>query len=186
MAATRRHKFYSWLRAGLWPALMLFGLASYCGAAEIYTWVDEQGVTHFSETPPQDGRTQVEVLTLEPVSVLPSSGQARDIIDMANELEASRLARERAALDRQVALEKLNLEEKWLEQQKTEPASGPIYTYPVTVYPWRKHRPRPPHNKPGCPPHCGKPRVDPDGPFHETGRHGTTHLRPSKSLPDGP
>lgn len=42
--------------------LLLAGLPLAAPAQTIYKWVDEKGVTHFSETPPPDGKaTKVEV-----------------------------------------------------------------------------------------------------------------------------
>ena len=46
-------------------------------AAAIYKWVDEKGVTHFSETPPPDGRKASKV---EP-KVTPPSGPRAPAVD---------------------------------------------------------------------------------------------------------
>jgi hypothetical protein len=45
------------------PVLALLLLPCLAGAQSIYKWVDERGVTHFSENPPPDGKaaTKVEV-----------------------------------------------------------------------------------------------------------------------------
>jgi hypothetical protein len=37
-------------------ALSLLALLPLCAAAQMYKWVDEKGVTHYSETPPPDGK----------------------------------------------------------------------------------------------------------------------------------
>ena len=56
----------------------LFGTAP-AGATQVYKWVDERGVTQFSETPPE-GKEKVQTLTIEvpePATVLPTPEQAQ-------------------------------------------------------------------------------------------------------------
>lgn len=36
--------------------IILWGVFAYANAAKIYTWTDEQGETHFSQTPPETNR----------------------------------------------------------------------------------------------------------------------------------
>ena len=52
----------------------------------IYKWVDEKGVTHFSETPPPDGRKATKV---EP-KVVPPSGPAAAPVDWRKREQDSR------------------------------------------------------------------------------------------------
>ncbi|MGZ7457506.1 DUF4124 domain-containing protein [Pseudomonas sp. Ma2-10] len=39
---------------------LLIGISSMCMAAQIYKWVDVQGVTHFDAQPPQDQQAQLK------------------------------------------------------------------------------------------------------------------------------
>lgn len=78
---------------------------------EVYKWVDDQGVTHYSSGPPPD-RTAIgedlEMLQLD--STARSGASEQDYFSVTNQaerLEASRLARERLRLER----EKLRLQQ---------------------------------------------------------------------------
>lgn len=54
-------------------ALVILAGTNTARATQVYKWVDEQGVTHFSETPPE-GTRKAEVLNIEgrgPVTALP-------------------------------------------------------------------------------------------------------------------
>jgi hypothetical protein len=55
---------------GKFLLMMFLMLVSVAASAAIYKWVDEKGVTHYSETPPSKGKTQE--LELQPVP--PSAG----------------------------------------------------------------------------------------------------------------
>lgn len=48
------------------------------GAQTMYKWVDEKGVTHFSETPPPDARMDKKATKVTPKVVPPSGGGAYD------------------------------------------------------------------------------------------------------------
>ncbi|HXZ47434.1 MAG TPA: DUF4124 domain-containing protein [Usitatibacter sp.] len=60
------------MRAAAWLALVAAaGLWQAAAAAPLYKWVDEKGVTHYSETPPPDGKaTRLEL----PSSPSPAPG----------------------------------------------------------------------------------------------------------------
>ena len=64
-------------------------------AAAIYKWVDEKGVTHFSETPPPDGRKATKV---EP-RVVPPSQKAAPTDWKQREQESRKRRIEREASD---------------------------------------------------------------------------------------
>lgn len=52
--------------------LIWLALLPLCVAAQMYKWVDEKGVTHYSETPPLDGKgTKIDIK--------PSSGPGKDV-----------------------------------------------------------------------------------------------------------
>lgn len=44
--------------------LLSFGMFGVAQAAQIYTWVDENGQKHYSATPPKDGKSKAESLTV--------------------------------------------------------------------------------------------------------------------------
>lgn len=70
---------------------LLFLLALSMPAHGIYKWVDEKGVTHFSEHPPPDGKKATKV---EP-KVTPPSSEARPIDWKSREQEARKQRLER-------------------------------------------------------------------------------------------
>ncbi|MEX3773867.1 DUF4124 domain-containing protein [Pseudomonas sp. MYb118] len=59
------------MRTFFLTAGLLIGLSPMCMAAQIYKWVDEQGVTHFDAQPPQ-GRSAETVVTPSPATSAPS------------------------------------------------------------------------------------------------------------------
>ena len=98
-------------------ALLAGGMAV---AGEIYKWVDEEGVTHFSDIPPDKGATPVEEVTLpEDVQVDEADVERSDDLiqrlkDKAAELEQEREQREQQAETEQLESdleEALNREE---------------------------------------------------------------------------
>ena len=48
------------------------------GAQTMYKWVDEKGVTHFSEQPPADAKSEKKATKVTPKVTPPSSGGAYD------------------------------------------------------------------------------------------------------------
>ena len=67
------------MRALLLAAVLCAGAAH---AQSMYKWVDEKGVTHFSDTPPPDGAknaTKIEVKTTQPDRPMVDNWRQRDI-----------------------------------------------------------------------------------------------------------
>jgi hypothetical protein len=68
-------------------------------ALEVYKWVDAQGVTHYSDSPPPESVDMASAETLEVLSDYEAPAESKDnyraILAVANDLERSRLARER-------------------------------------------------------------------------------------------
>ena len=60
------------MRTFFLTASLLIGISPLCMAAQIYTWVDEQGVTHFDAQPPQ-GREATTVVTPSSSASKPST-----------------------------------------------------------------------------------------------------------------
>ena len=97
---------------------------------DIYRWVDEDGVTNFSQTPPEDPALATRVLQLDNLSTTPPVDVAA-LLEVAASLEASRLAREQARAAQRQAVH--------VEPSRTE--TVPLVThYPVLAHPVpRKH-----------------------------------------------
>ena len=71
--------------------LLSLVFAAFPAAAQMYKWVDEKGVTHYSETPPPDGKgKQVDVKPSGP----PASREAPDWKQRELELRQQRLQKE--------------------------------------------------------------------------------------------
>jgi len=50
----------------IYLSLLLSLHASLSSAAQVYTWVDDAGITHFSETPPSDTATDTQLVNIQP------------------------------------------------------------------------------------------------------------------------
>ncbi|MGX1171282.1 DUF4124 domain-containing protein [Pseudomonas sp. R151218B TE3479] len=53
-------------------ASLLVGLSPICMAAQVYKWVDAQGVTHFGSQPPQDAEATTVIKSSPPVAKPPA------------------------------------------------------------------------------------------------------------------
>jgi hypothetical protein len=144
-------------------ALALFLLApSVGGAAAVYRWVDEAGVTHFSEAPPETPAGEVQ--TLDVPEPGPRADPENDYYSIANQskrMEAVREERERARAERDLARRRLELQAQQAQaveslsatepttQYRYPPAYGPPY-WAIPPRPWPGPHPpgvgpRPPH-----------------------------------------
>jgi hypothetical protein len=120
-------------------------------AAEIYKCVSGDGLTYYTESPPE-GR-DCQLLTLEPLQEVPSVASDpayQSALEVAREIEASRLERERVRLER----ERLRLEREQAESERPreyvqEPRYYPVYPWYSGKHPHAGHfgheRKRPPH-----------------------------------------
>ena len=80
----------------LTAAVLLLG-AGAVPAERIMTWVDADGVRHFSQSPPTGPVEQLKTLDIEPAPTATADPARLDTIRaVASELEAARLAREAA------------------------------------------------------------------------------------------
>ena len=75
------------------------------GSTQIYTWIDDKGVTHFSQSPPGDDSISVEQLEILPS---PSAGNTMDenfysVVNQANRMETRRLENMKIIAERQQA-----------------------------------------------------------------------------------
>ena len=93
--------------------ILLFGLASQpdVAAVTLYTWVDAQGVRHYSQFPPADDEQAIDTqeveipnITSESSASAPSpENRTQTILDVARDLEDSRLQREQQRADQAAA-----------------------------------------------------------------------------------
>lgn len=127
-------------------------LAGAASASEVYKWADVDGVTHYSEVPPESELASMEIL--EMTVATPAEADTPDyqsILDVANSLEASRLERERLRIEKT----KLRLQEE--QTRNPDPERKRVEnTYPVATYYYprvlRHHRKKPygdRHSRPG-------------------------------------
>jgi hypothetical protein len=84
----------AWIPA--FAGMTLAALLCCAPAHAIYKWVDEKGVTHFSETPPPDGRKATKV---EPKVTPPSSAPAAPVDWKKREQESRKQRIEREQVD---------------------------------------------------------------------------------------
>jgi hypothetical protein len=139
-------------------------------AGQVYTWVDENGTTHFSEAPPDNEAISTEQINLQPA---PSAGiiAGDDFYSVANQadrMERTRLENEKLTAERLQAEAEANrarAEARATQQIQYQGSSQddaryyPAYSY----YPNYRHRPghgnKPHPGKPGRPGHlpAGRP-----------------------------
>lgn len=168
---------------------MLLVLVNPTSAIDVYKWVDVKGGIHYSQIPPDNQPAGIKKVTLpvtrpEPVE----QASLQQTLDIARQLEISRLERER------LRLEKRKVHIKRLQALQAEQASRgdsrlsygvPIYYRPFFGYPHKPHHHRPHPYKPHKP-HPYKPRpghtqgVQPVTSPPRPGMHGVNHAYMSK------
>ena len=136
--------------------LLLLPIAQ-SGAEQAYTWIDESGTTHFSESPPYDEAIDAEQINLLPA---PSTGNISgddfySIANQADRMEKKRLENEKLIAERlqlEAEARKANAEaaQKTTYQDNTQEQTRYYPAYPY--YPYAGHRPKHGHE-----PHAGRP-----------------------------
>ena len=166
-----RHQASHRKRSSGFGVSILFTLtAAFACAEPVYTWVDDEGVTHFSETPPPAPAADTRFLDLE-VTPPPASPNAEgddfySVINQAKRMETRRLESEKLAAEKKKAeaeARKARAEAAAIQRGADNySASETTRYYPVYPYypryrhhPWRPgHGHRPPghgHRPPGHP-----------------------------------
>jgi hypothetical protein len=146
---------------GMTTCVKLFSAVLYCvaflltapaSAEQIYRWVGDDGATHFSETPPAVDSADVEVLeVIARQRVGAPTRDYRSALEVAKDIESSRLERERLRLEKK----QLRLQNQQLRESRTaspdfdEDYRGVYYT-PYYRYPPKPHR-RHPYHRPVYP-----------------------------------
>ena len=131
-----------------WPALPPVAVAQ---TTEVYHWVDEDGVAHFSQTAPAKAEGEVRKLALEDTTPADYDPDA-DIFGVEQQAERMRElreAREERRLARLEARRKAEEQRPIIIYQQQQPA----YRYPGYFYPGLPGRP------PGIPPIWPSPPV---------------------------
>lgn len=141
-------------------AILLLCLPGAAWPAEVYSWTDTEGVTHYSETPPAD-RSDSTLLELEPVPVV-ASPAADDYYSVANQaarMEARRLEQERQRAEIQRLRAEARRAAAAAEATARDRADAaavqqqePHY-YPLYPWPPYGHRPRPHRYEPARAPY---------------------------------
>ena len=154
---------------------------TFAGATQVYTWVDDAGVTHFSETPPPDPATDTRLVNIQPPPA-PVDAPAEDfysVINQAERMERSRLASEKLAAEKKQAdaeASKARAEAAALQQRSDNSASDDTRYYPAYPYiPYYGHHP-------GRPGHGHKP-VHPVHPGHARPKNPRTSLGKTPGMP---
>ena len=150
------------VRLSVLPCLAVSGmlLSGPVQAAAVYKWVDEEGVTWFSEKPPagESAGNEVSRVPVEDFSSreIRPEGDLQSVLDVAASIEASRLERERTRREN----ERLMLERRQLQQQSDYTQQPYSERYNVWYAPpyYRPGKPRPPYARPpGYRPPGGRP-----------------------------
>jgi hypothetical protein len=109
--------------------------------AEIYKWVGPDGVTHYSEAAPGTPSPPIETLEFADVAS-PPAADYQAVLDVANDLEAGRLERERLRLERQrLREEQAQAAARDRRQYDESTRYYPVYPY---YYPYGRKYPGPP------------------------------------------
>jgi hypothetical protein len=113
-------------------------------AVEIFRWVDENGVVHFSDSPPPEHDTGVDVLSVngaQPESYDPEA----DIFNVEAQAERMQALREEREEARKARLERQRQEaaRQPVVQPRDDNRGFPVY-WNHNIWPRPPHRPRPP------------------------------------------
>jgi hypothetical protein len=147
------HKVFHRKRSGsiCLSVFLLLSTAVAC-ATEIYTWVDDSGITHFSETPPAADATGTQIIDIAPTAT-PESVMDDDfysVVNQAERMEARRLENEKLAAEKKQAeaeASKAHAEAAAIQKgDNTDNVSDNSQYYPVyPYYPYGYHPGRPGH-----------------------------------------
>jgi len=153
---------------------------------QVYTWIDAQGTTHFSEAPPVTEEIGVQLIEVLPASGAGPANTADDdgfysVVNQAERMQTRRLENEKLVAERKQAEAKASK----ARAEAQAALQGSYYEEPVTYYSgysyyprYRKHRPGYPGYGPGYGPGHG------DRPGH--GNRPGYGGRPGYSRPSSP
>ena len=132
-------------------------------AVTINTWIDDQGVRHFSQFPPTDDEQAVDILELETQRTTTESASSQDriqtILDVARDLEGSRLQREQQRAEQAAATAAARpAPPEYLPEPDAIFLPYPNHPYPPH-YPHWKHKPHKPEPPDGHRPDPPRSRI---------------------------
>jgi len=122
------------------PVVLAAFAASTPAATEVYRWVDENGVVHFSQSAPPGNVNGVELMVLDNTQPVPDPEE--DLYGVEAQAERMARLREDMAKKQELARER--------QRNAAQPPAAPYqqtYGYPVSGYlgyPRPPYRPRPP------------------------------------------
>lgn len=156
-------------------------------AGAIFTWVDKDGVTHFSESPPENGSVKARQIEVEPAPVVGNTGEDDyfSVVRQLERMQQRRLENERAKLERLQAETAARQAEEAAEAETppqedlNRPAPALVYPVPVPVPVHPPHRDQDRHRDgrddwEQPPPYTRNPKYKPD-PEHEPPRRPRPH-----------
>jgi hypothetical protein len=128
-------------------------------AEQVYTWVDENGTTHFSEAPPNNEAISAEQINLQPA---PSAGRIvgdgfYSVANQADRMERTRLENEKLIAERlqaEAEAGKASAEARAAQQNSYQQNTQDDARY-YSAYPYYSNNRRRPGY--GNKPHLGKP-----------------------------
>jgi len=179
--------------SGILLPILLTLSTSFAGAAEVYTWVDDSGVTHFSETPPAQRTSDTQLIEVTPTAA-PASLADDDfysVVNQADRMRARRLENEKLAAEKKQAdaeASKARAEAAAIRQGAYNDSASdnsryyPVYPfYPRSRYGHHPGRPGYGHH-PGRPGYGHKP-VHPVYPGYTRPRNPRTALGKTRGMP---
>lgn len=110
-------------------------------AGPVFTWVDPDGVTHFSESPPENTAIKARQIEVEPVPVVGGGGEEDNYYSVVRQLERMqkrRLENERAQTERlqaETAARQAEAADDPAMTQDEPDKQLPAIVYPVPVHP---------------------------------------------------
>jgi hypothetical protein len=137
-------------------ACCLTGLSqSHAGA--VYSWVDPDGITHFSETPPPEPGLPARTIELAPLPPPPAGDDYYSITRQAERMEKRRLENEKLEAERRLAEAEARRARMEAEAAAQPPViyqdEGTVYLPAYPYYPGYGGRPWRPGERPGRPGH---------------------------------
>jgi hypothetical protein len=127
--------------------LLLALISTPAFAGPIFTWVDRDGVTHFSESPPENASVKARQIEVEPVPVVGNTGEDDyySVVQQLDRMQKRRLENERAKaeqLQAETAARQADTAAAKAQEQESqdEPAPTILYPVPVPVHPPQRHR----------------------------------------------
>ena len=150
-------------------------------AQEIYRWVDDQGVVHFSDTAPAAASGEVSTLTLQDTTPA-NYDPEQDIYNLEATAQRMQALRDELAAEREARRERAATQPPVVAQYPEQPhygyADDYLYGYPP-LYPRPPggHPGRPPGGPPHRPPPGAEPPVDDTSTWRPPGQPGDRGMR---------